>query len=116
MTGLMPYVSQDRDPKAKALLEVIASILEELVRKGEEQRRKSSNRKMTKFHGLRAPLIGLSDYLERIAVFSGCSSECFVLMLIYIDRLVTNNSMQIDRLNVHRLTITANLIGCKVFR
>lgn len=105
----------EREPGAKALLEVIASILEELVRKGEEQRRNSVHTKMTKFHGLRAPSIPLSDYLQRIAQFSGCSTECFILMLIYIDRLVTNKDIPLDALNVHRLVITATLLAAKFF-
>jgi len=111
----MPYVMQERDPASRVLLQVIASVLEELVRKGEERRRKTNDLQMTKFHGLRAPSIALPDYLQRIAQFSGCSKECFVLMLVYIDRLVTNKEIPLDALNVHRLVITGTLLAAKFF-
>jgi len=105
---------QNRDNQNNLLLEVIASVLDELVRKGEEER-KTSKCTTTKFHGLRAPSINLTDYLQRISQFSGCSNECFVLMLVYVDRLVTNKGIPLDALNVHRLVITGILLAAKFF-
>ena len=115
MAALMPFLGQERDAASQLLLQVIASILDELIRKGEASRRGNVHRKLTKFHGLRAPSIPLPEYLQRIAQFSGCSNEAFVLMLIYLDRLVTNKDIPLDSLNVHRLVITGTLLAAKFF-
>jgi len=54
--------------------------------------------------------------LERIAKYSKCSEECFVLALIYIDRLIRKNeNIMLNSLNVHRLMITSIMLGAKFF-
>merc|ERR1712188_299798 len=42
----------------------------------------------TSFHSVRAPPLTVRDYLSRIARYFQCSFECFVLALVYIDRIV----------------------------
>lgn len=117
MAGVMPFGNRDRDPQGIALLRVVARVLEELVvaneRDGQEAGRAAHE--VTKFHGLRAPSIGVCDYLERISRFSGCSNECFVLSLIYIDRLIMRKRIVLDSLNVHRLVITSVMLAAKFF-
>jgi len=85
---------------------------------------------ISKFHALRPPAISIVDYLERygnlslavvvqlvsspfacfnrsIGKYACCSGECFVLALIYIDRIIqTNPSFVVNSLNIHRLVIT----------
>lgn len=85
---------------------------------------------MTKFHALRPPSISILDYLERfvahivplmfapiptracasvcrIGKYSACSGECFVLALVYIDRIISSNhNFTVNSLNVHRLLIS----------
>lgn len=41
----------------------------------------------TVFHGRRQPSISIQDYIQRLAKFSKCSPICFVMALIYIDKL-----------------------------
>lgn len=60
------------------------------------------------------PVISVPDYMERLARFFQCSRECFVLALIYIDRLLQSNShIWLCSLNVHRLVVTALMVAVK---
>lgn len=70
---------------------------------------------VTKFHALKAPGIGIHQYLERIQKYASCSNECFILALIYIDRLIQRNNFLLTEFNVHRVVITAILLGAKFF-
>lgn len=114
----MPFAQPEREPHVHYLLEVISSVLEELVRAGEQERalgKTRHNRQVSKFNGLHPTPITIAYYLQRIAQFSGCSDQCFVLMLIYIDRLVTKKNIALDAYNVHRLIISAILLSAKFF-
>jgi len=71
---------------------------------------------VTRFHALQAPQITVKAYLNRIAKYSNCSEECFVLALIYIDRLIKHNgNFLVNSLNVHRLMITSIMLAAKFF-
>jgi len=47
--------------------------------------------------------------------YASCSKECFILALIYIDRLIQKNNFLLTELNVHRVVITAVLLAAKFF-
>lgn len=64
---------------------------------------------------MRAPSISVKSYLERIAKYANCSGECFVLALVYIDRLIQRNNFVINSLNVHRILITSVMLAAKFF-
>ncbi len=49
-------------------------------------------------------------YLERIRRFAKCGESCFVVALIYIDRIVEMRNIAISNLNVHRIVITRWLL------
>ena len=51
----------------------------------------------------------------RIHKYASCSKECFVLALIYIDRLIQGNNFLLTELNAHRVVITAILLAAKFF-
>jgi hypothetical protein len=51
----------------------------------------------------------------RILKYASCSNECFILALIYIDRLIQRNNFLLTELNLHRVTITAVLLAAKFF-
>jgi hypothetical protein len=53
--------------------------------------------------------------LYRIHKYASCSNECFVLALVYIDRLIQRNNFLLTELNVHRVVITAVLLAAKFF-
>lgn len=64
-----------------------------------------NSRFMTAF--LDRPQITIIAYLERIEKYANCSPSCFVVSLIYIDRLCQRSVMTLSLLNVHRILITA---------
>ena len=70
---------------------------------------------MTKFHAFRPPTITILDYLERICKYACCSPECYVLSLIYIDRLIQRSSFVLNSHNVHRVIITSITLAAKFF-
>lgn len=117
MAGIMPLGNRERGEAGDRLVKVVAAVLEELV--ASSQRAAQQERKPllppTKFHGQRAPNIGVTDYLKRISKFSGCSDESFVLALIYVDRLITRRRVVLDPLNVHRLVVTSVMLSAKFF-
>lgn len=100
-----------------AIVRVLAAVLERLVsaNKSSSADTSSPNCEITKFHALKAPGIGILQYLERIHKYASCSTECFILALIYIDRLIQRNSFILSELNVHRVVITAVLLAAKFF-
>ena len=70
---------------------------------------------VTKFHALRPPVISIRQYLERINKYAGCSPECFVLALVYIDLLIARNGLALTSFNIHRIIITAVMLAAKFF-
>ncbi|OEU10606.1 cyclin-domain-containing protein [Fragilariopsis cylindrus CCMP1102] len=96
------------------LVKVLAAVLERLVNSNTSIAR-SDPGQVTKFHALKAPGIGVEAYLERVQKYASCSNECFILALIYIDRLIERNNFLLTELNVHRVVITAILLAAKFF-
>lgn len=98
-----------------AIVRVLAAVLERLVSANSPSTNPTSSHEVTKFHALKAPGISVLQYLERIHKYASCSTECFILALIYIDRLIQRNSFILSELNVHRVVITAVLLAAKFF-
>ena len=101
------------DPaEGRLIVKVLATVLEKLVA-ANSQNEESHN--VTKFHALRPPGICICDYLERIFKYASCSGECFVLALVYIDRLIQRKNFILTSLNVHRIIITSVMLAAKFF-
>ena len=101
------------DPEdGKMLVHVLAAVLEKLAQSNDSA---GGGGAVTKFHAMRAPAISIKDYLERIFKYASCSSECFVLALVYIDRLIQRNNFVINSLNAHRVVITSIMLAAKFF-
>ena len=97
-----------------AIVKVLATVLDRLVVANGSLARTDPGQ-VTKFHAMKAPGIGIQQYLERIHKYASCSNECFILALIYIDRLIQSNNFLLTDLNVHRVVITAVLLAAKFF-
>jgi len=70
--------------------------------------------RLTRFHSVRAPKLSIRQYLDRIAKHSCCSNECFVLCVLYIDRIVKRDpNFPICDLNIHRLLMTGIVVAAK---
>jgi len=96
------------------LVKVLAAVLERLVNSNKSTAI-SDPGQLTKFHALKAPGICVEAYLDRVHKYASCSNECFILALIYIDRLIERNNFLLTELNVHRVVITAILLAAKFF-
>lgn len=105
--------SPAEEAEGQAIVQVLAVVLERLV--SANSHLAQSPHEQTHFHAQRAPAIGVLQYLERIHKYASCSKECFILALIYIDRLIQRNNFLLTELNVHRVVITAVLLAAKFF-
>jgi hypothetical protein len=67
------------------------------------------------FHCVKVPAMSVHAYLERIRKYFLCSEECFVLALVYLDRVTkTCTSVTLCDLTVHRLVLVAILLAVKM--
>eukprot|EP00929_Paragymnodinium_shiwhaense_P038612 TRINITY_DN20389_c0_g1_i1.p1 TRINITY_DN20389_c0_g1~~TRINITY_DN20389_c0_g1_i1.p1 ORF type:complete len:218 (+),score=53.71 TRINITY_DN20389_c0_g1_i1:211-864(+) len=106
-----------RDPGAEVELAgsgfvpALASVLTHLAKVGERPQQC-----VTTFHSVRPPPLTIHEYLLRIGKYFQCSDECFVLCLVYIDRIVKQHpEFSICNLNIHRLLVTAAMLAVKFF-
>lgn len=107
-------LSQEESDEGLAIARVLAVVLDRLVCANEHLSR-IEPRQITKFHAMKPPGIDILQYLERIHKYASCSNECFILSLIYIDRLIQRNNFLLTELNVHRVVITSLLLAAKFF-
>lgn len=57
----------------------------------------------------------LTSFLRRISAYANCSPDCYILAIIYIDRLlIYNPEFQLNWNNIHQIIITAILISTKI--
>lgn len=95
------------------LVPVLSSVLQQLV---ERDDRMAARTMFTIFHALKPPAISVHKYLQRIFQYANCSRSCFVVALIYIDRIIQRNAnFMITSLNIHRLLITSVMVAAKFF-
>lgn len=69
--------------KTEYLIEVISSVLNAILQETD----KYNSNSIEVFNGKSVPQISVKNYLYRIYKCSHCSQECFILALIYIDRI-----------------------------
>ncbi|KNH08561.1 CYC2-like cyclin 6 [Perkinsela sp. CCAP 1560/4] len=67
----------------------------------------------TPFHSCRIPPISVPDYIQRIRKYSKCSSECFIIGLIYVDRFSRATGVVLTYFNVYRMILIAVMIAAK---
>jgi len=102
------------DDTGNAIVPVLACVLNQLCLRND--RLPMSQKGLSKFHALRPPAISIKDYLQRVAKYAACSGECFVLALVYIDRIIQSNpTFVVNSLNIHRLLITSIMLAAKFF-
>jgi hypothetical protein len=102
------------DETGQAVIPVLACVLNQLCARNEGLPVQQQH--VSKFHALRPPSISISDYLSRIGKYAACSGECFILALVYVDRVIQRNpSFLVNYLNIHRLLITGVMLAAKFF-
>jgi len=107
-------MDQKTDETSATVVQVLACVLKQLCERND--RLPLNQPVVSKFHALRPPGISIKDYLARISKYSACSGECFVLALVYIDRIIQSNpTFVVNSLNIHRLLITSVMLAAKYF-
>lgn len=77
---------------------------------------KTQRGRVTSFHASEIPNISINKYIERIGKYVGCSNECYVLLIIYIDRIIKlHTDITLSLLCIHRIIITAVMVAAKFF-
>jgi hypothetical protein len=67
-----------------------------------------------RFHSACPPRIGIQDYIKRLRRHFGCSDACFVLALVYMDRLGSKHpAFGVCDVTVHRLLTVALMMAAK---
>ncbi|XP_039141529.1 cyclin-P4-1-like [Dioscorea cayenensis subsp. rotundata] len=95
---------------------ILSSLLQRATDRNDAERLVSGGAtwRVSAFHGLTKPSISLRAYLERIFKYAGCSTSCYVVAYIYLDRFAQRHpSIPFDSLNVHRFLITSVLLAVK---
>uniref|UniRef100_A0A7N0T3T5 Cyclin n=1 Tax=Kalanchoe fedtschenkoi TaxID=63787 RepID=A0A7N0T3T5_KALFE len=103
-----------RSTRKPQILSILPLVFDRIVKKNDTLiQSKQIKDIVSDFHGIKAPDLGIQQYLERIFTYSSCSPSCFVIARIYIDRLLKRQSMHLTSLNVHRLLITGIMVAAK---
>jgi len=101
------------------IVPVVACVLTQMVARNDkmlQQNPAGASANVTVFHAVKPPTIGLRKYLERIERYAGCSSECYIIALVYVDTIIQRNkSFVISSLNIHRLLITSIMLAAKFY-
>ncbi|CAN6899809.1 unnamed protein product [Brassica oleracea] len=101
--------------KPPTLLSRLASSLERSLLLRDESPPEFQHSAVTVFDGRSPPEITISDYLDRIFIYSRCSPSCFVVAYIYILQFLDVTRAHLTPLNVHRLLVTSVMLAAKVF-
>lgn len=104
---------KESEERGRALVQTLAVVVESMVRSSDSV--PMAYYQKTKFEAFRAPGISIRDYLLRIHKYASCSPECFVLALVYIDRLHKLQGFVLTELNVHRVLISSIVLAAKFF-
>mmetsp|Transcript_38332 Transcript_38332/g.109986 ORF Transcript_38332/g.109986 Transcript_38332/m.109986 type:complete len:285 (+) Transcript_38332:55-909(+) len=90
------------------VVEALAATLEHLVSLAPQQQA------MTSFHSRAVPGMTITQYIKRLRAYFGCSLECYVVALVYMDRLIKRNPIiVVSALSCHRLMITSLVLAAK---
>lgn len=80
-------------------------------------RRVGRGNRRNPFEGRRHLSINILDYVRRVLKYMNCSASCFVLAVMYIDRLIhkKGSSIVINSLTIHRLIIVSVVCSIKMW-
>jgi len=98
----------------KGIVSVLSFILTQMAERNDKVPLQPSQ--LTLFHANKTPSVSIQSYLQRITSFHPCSHDCYIVALIYIDRIIQNNqNFVLTSRNVHRLLITSVMLASKFF-
>jgi len=103
--------SQHEETYKQIIAPVVSYFLTALVA---ENDKKPQQRHLGAFNAQNPPDVSISDYLARIVKYTPCSAECYLLSIIFIDRVVQNHQIRVNSYNVHRLLLIATVMAAKL--
>lgn len=99
-------------PTAAHIATLIASLLDQIVARNTTDNLSQSDN--STFHSKTIPGISIAKYLQRLAGYSRCSPETFIMALIYVDRFISSQHAQtLGPRNVHKLYLVALVCAAK---
>lgn len=102
-----------REVSQNEILQGVANVLEHFIACSDKLL--SSQIRATSFDGPEIPDLKVQLYLEHIMRSGLCSKECFIIALIYGERLLQRHKdFVISRRNVHRLLLVSTLVASKI--
>lgn len=80
-----------------------------------QQLQQQANCSQSPFESTRAPSYPLERYLQRIARYATSSPSCFLIALVYMDRIIAaqHGTFVLSELNVHRLFMSCLVVATK---
>jgi len=109
--GISFLRSQHEETYKQLIAPVIAYFTNLLVKNNDT---KPLQRNLGAFNASSPPDVSIADYLARIVKYTPCSAECYILSLIFIDRVAQNHRVRVNSYNIHRLLLTTTLISAKL--
>jgi len=90
------------------------AVAEVLVRSVSSTTISASSGSSALFDATRLPTVSIRDYMKRLERYCSCSEECFVVCMVYIERILeTNPTFAITELNCHRFLLAATIVAAK---
>jgi hypothetical protein len=103
----------------KELVDYIGGVMQELCKVNDLFQRESDEQhrwRDTPFHATERPAVSISDYVARIGTHAGFSNICYIICLVYLDRLADESSdvhLYVTSLTAHRLLVAGLLVAAK---
>ncbi|CAK67558.1 unnamed protein product (macronuclear) [Paramecium tetraurelia] len=96
--------------QSNPILLTISNILDEIIKETDSLELESNSI----FHSIAAPAISIHNYLQRISKYTHCSEQCFVVALIYLDRLQEKHAnLVLNSHCIHRFLLLAIVTAIK---
>ncbi|KAI7907752.1 cyclin-domain-containing protein [Cokeromyces recurvatus] len=97
-------------------IKIVTYLLERITKTNDKLQYSSRQSPYSCFYARSIPTIDIQSYLARILKYCPCANECFISLLIYLDRMSRNlTGLRIDSYNIHRLIITGIMVASKFF-
>jgi len=106
-------IGTEGEVSSEDVVEGMATILRRLV-VAAGRADASAPQGLTPFHARSVPKVSLDFYLRRIRQHLPCSDACFVLALVYLDRVARRDARTAaNELTAHRLVLTAVMLAMR---
>eukprot|EP01065_Artemidia_motanka_P015933 TRINITY_DN19642_c1_g1_i1.p1 TRINITY_DN19642_c1_g1~~TRINITY_DN19642_c1_g1_i1.p1 ORF type:complete len:332 (+),score=106.28 TRINITY_DN19642_c1_g1_i1:368-1363(+) len=117
---LAPCIPLEPEEGEDTLVQLIAGMLDSFTQTNDRivatlpSEQRPGNQKAQSFVSFARPTVSITDYVRRIHRYCQASTECFLVALILVDRLIhKQQDLFMCSMNVHRLFSTAVLLAIK---